>query len=306
MKLVHTLAAAGDREAATWAIADGLVQDFGDAGIDPTPLHFKEAAEALTDAGFDYEQSTVTEFWRVASVFTSSRRRKRVSLFVYREICRPLWMRVSAETRSNDLVGYAAEYLASDSKFSGRKASVWAKAKGEELDAVRIAEQKAKAEEALREKLAGAEAKMSKAIAADDLDKAREVLVEVNEIRRKLGMDLLKLAEPEAEGEEATTETDEEATEEAEKESEAEKTARLNLEAKTAIEYALARVSDATAFLANRFLQVEEDLTLDDRDAYAEEIELIEGRLALIRAQLNGTASDEALAAALAEWGQAA
>lgn len=298
MKFVHALAAARDREATTWAVADGLVQDFGEANVKPTPRDFKEAAEALETAGFDYQPRTITDYWRAARTFSGPKRRKKnVSVKVYVEILKPLWSRLAPETRSNDLVAYATEFFSSGHK-SSRQARAWANAQAEALDAERKAREEAEAKKRMKKQLAKDEAEMNEAIEVGDMERARELLVVVNDLRARLGMDLLKLDE-----EEAKTETDEEATEEEEERKKAEAEAEAeHYAAKVTIEAAIAKLDRQIAALGYEYLRCQEDLNLEDRDAYAEEIGLSEGRLALVRAQFSGTPSDDALAAALAQW----
>lgn len=302
MKFIHTLEAAQSQEARTWAMADGLVLDFSEAGVtDPTALHFKEATEALAAKGLDYDQKTIRDYWRVGSVFRGpKRRRATATVKVYSEIVNALWARLPAETRSNDLVSYATQFFASVAAPKGRalpgayKARAWAKSMAASLDAERKAREDAEAKRQATERLTAEEAAMAEALAVGDMKRARKILPAVNALRARLGMDLVDLDE---ETKEVTK--DPKATKQAQEEAEAE---ALNAEARTEIEYAIARTDSAAAFLANTFLRVQEHLTLDDRDAYADEIGLTEGRLALIRSQFSGTTSDDALAAALAEW----
>jgi hypothetical protein len=313
MKFTHTLAAARSNEQTTWAVADALVQDFKEAAVTPTTLHFKEAAEELEGLGHTYTPKVLAEYWRTASIFGSSRRKRNVPLAVYEEIVNRLWGRLDAETRSNNLVAYASQFFsehpnapassrrAGADAWSLRAARTWATNQAAALDAERRAREEAKEKARLKRRLKQVEAELAEAIEADDMERAREVLVEVNEVRGRLGMELLKLVEPEEDEEEekASTETDEEATEE-EQQKKAEEQQRL--EARTAIEAAIAKVGIRIASLGHTFLRVQEHLTVEDRDAYAEEIGLEEGRLALIKARVGGTTTDAELTAALAQW----
>jgi hypothetical protein len=246
MKFINTLEAAKSQEIRTWAVADGLVLDYAEAGVVPTMAHFKEATDTLAARGIDYDPMTIRDYWRTAVTFTPSSRRKTATVKLYSEIIRPLWARVNPETRHNELVSYAAQFFASVKPATGRtlpgayKARAWAKSQANALDAER------------------------------------------------------KAADKPAAG------TDTKATSKEEKQEADEK--RLQLEARTEIEAALANIGVRIAFLANTYIRYQEHLTDEDRYAYAEEIELEEGRLALIRSEFSGTASDKALAAALAEW----
>lgn len=297
MRFAHTLAAARGVEETTWAVADGLVEDFRESGVvSPTTLHFKEAAEALEAAGYTYNPKTLNDYWRVASTFSRSRRRSKVSVTVYTEILGPLWVRLDSDTRSNDLVSYATQFFRTEPKPSLRTARAWAKSQADALDAERKAREEAEEKRRLKKQLAEAEAVLNAHIEADNMDAAREVLAEVNLLRGRLGMDLVKL---DTDDDQTQVEVDEKATEQAQQESDE---ARLHAEARAEVEAGIAKVGAAIAYLGHTYLRHQEHLTADDRDAYAEEIETEEGRLALVRAKFGGLATDDALAAALAEW----
>ena len=295
MKFTHTIAAARGVEERTWAVADGLVQDFTEASTQPLIQDFKDAADALEGIGLSYLPKTLADYWRVASVFTKSRRRSSASVKVYEEILNPLWQRMEPDTRSNDLVAIASEFFKTEPKPSALKARAWAKSQAAGLDAERKARNEATAKKEAKDALAVAEKEMASALKDDNMDEARKILVTVNGLRQRLGMDLLKLDEDEIK-------PDEEATEEAAKEAEEKKAERLHAEAVHEVEYALARVGMAVSALGNAYIRVQEDLTLEDRDYFSEEIGLREGRLALIRSQFGGTTSEDALAEALSQW----
>jgi len=296
MKFSNTIKAARSVEETTWAVAEGLVADFRAAGVTPTTLEFKEAAEALERDGHDYTPNTLGTYWRVAATFT--RRRAGVPVTIYAEILSPLWARLPSENRDNDLRAYAANYFKSGNPISFRAARAWAKAQANALDSERKAANEAAAKAKAEADLEEAEALLQQAVEAGNRDQAEAVLPEVNDLRGRLGMDLLELEQDETTGEVEIT-PDEEATEESKNEA---KRAEARQYAVAQIEAALANVGMKIRALKYDYTQYAKFLAQDDLDAYADEIDGLEGELALIRAEFSGAVSDEALAAALAEW----
>lgn len=298
MKFVHTLSAAKSVEDRTWAIADGLVEDFRVAGVDPSTLEFKQASESLEEVGITYLPVTLQWYWRVASTFSGPKRRKKgVSVRVYTAILAPLWSQLKPENRSNDLVSYATQFLGRGGKNTFLEAQKWAQGQASALTAERKAAVEAAAKEKAKKDLEAWEADLQGALDAGDDEAAKKALVEVNALRRRLDMDLLEIDFATAE-----VAPDPVATENAKSETEAEKAARERLAATTAWEHEEAVVSIRIRGLGRVTTQTETYFTDDDREAYAEEVGLLIGKLEMIRNQLNGTLDESELQAALAEW----
>lgn len=293
MRFTNTLAAARNVEQTTWAVADGLVQDFRDAGIEPGSLEFKDAADALEAHGFTYDGSTLQDYWRTATVFPPNKRRSKSSIFVYTEIVHPLWQRLPRESRHNDLSSYAADFFRTIEKPSGRKARAWAKGQAQALDAERRAEQERQAKARMKAELSVIEETMAALTEAGDTEGVRTCVTEANDLRRRLGMDLLTVTE------EGTTTVDEKASREAEEEREQE---ALHQEAVTEIEYRWGVLSRDVIHLGHTFQKYASVVTNEDRDAWGEMIDQEIARLQVLRNEVAGELDPDALDAALAEW----
>ena len=295
MKFTHTLSAAKTVEERTWAVADGLVQDFQDAKVTPGVLEFKEAAEALGAKGFSYSPKTLGDYWRVATTFGKTRRRSSVSVKVYEEIIAPLWPLLDEETRSNDVVSYATQFFASGAT-GALAARAWAKAQADALRAERKAAREEEQKKAYREELETAQELLDEAIASGKRPAIEKALAKVNDLRGRLGLDLLKV---EFADEEAHTETDTEATKksQADRDAEAERQDALSEWEKD-----LARLGMLIRYVGNTYKRVREHLNEDDRAQGIEDLARMSAQIQVLSNDLAGEINEEDLQAALADW----
>jgi len=311
MKFRKTIAAFERREVATWALADALVTDFREAGIDPTPRDFHDAVEEIADHGYEVQQKYLADIYRVAIIFPKSVRKTGISVAVYAEILAPLHHLYEIAQRPNKMREYSARYFRFDQRPTKRGARAWAKKEGQKVRDAQWAAEQAETRKQAKKDIKLAEKNLDAAIKANDRKRAERMVGIINGFNRILGLDPIQLNWPKDETKPVEVTVDEGAVKADEKR---EDKANVALQK---MQYGIARIGTGIAYTGNTWLEVRgnledleddsefvRDLKADILDQLENELLAAEERLRAVREKITGksTYSDDDFNAALTKW----